>query len=289
MNSAILCLDVGGTELKGAAVSPQGALLAPIRHFPANAQASREALLEHLTRTLDALRQGDVTGAALAFPGPFDYENGICLLRGLDKYESLYRVNLRQALSERLALPGDRIRFCNDVGAFALGELGFGQAARAEKAMFLCIGTGCGSAFGVNGALAGSETPGVPPHGYVYDTPFLEGRIDDYISKRGLQALSRELLGQPLEGRELAERAGMGDEAAIGCFAAFGLRLRDAAAPFLRNFHPDCLCLGGQLTKSAPLFTAPLEELCNTLGTRLYVTTDTSHRALQGLTRLFSK
>ena len=52
MNSAILCLDVGGTELKGAAVSPQGALLAPIRHFPANAQASREALLEHLKQDL---------------------------------------------------------------------------------------------------------------------------------------------------------------------------------------------------------------------------------------------
>lgn len=287
MSSAILCLDVGGTELKGAAVSPRGELLAPIRHLPANAKASREEVLEHLVGTLNRLRQGTVTGAALAFPGPFDYENGVCLLQGLDKYESLYGVNLRAVLSRELGLPGEQIRFCNDVGAFALGELGFGQAAGAEKSIFLCIGTGCGSAFGINGILADSDTPGVPPHGYVYDAPFLDGRIDDYISKRGLQALSRELLGESLEGRELAERAAAGDEAAARCFGAFGLRLRDAAAPFLKDFRPDCLCLGGQLTKSAPLFIGPLEDLCREMGARLYVTSDTSRRALQGLTRLF--
>ena len=34
MDAPYLCLDVGGTEIKGAAVS-EGRVLTPLRHFPA--------------------------------------------------------------------------------------------------------------------------------------------------------------------------------------------------------------------------------------------------------------
>ena len=112
-------------------------------------------------------------------------------MQGLDKYDALYGVDLRQELLHRLSgaglegLEGEDIRFINDVSAFALGEMYFGNARGAEKAMFICIGTGCGSAFGVEGRLADESTPGVPPKGYVYPVPFLDSCIDDYLSKRG--------------------------------------------------------------------------------------------------------
>lgn len=162
----------------------------------------------------------------------------------------------------------------------------FGRAAGAQRAMFICIGTGCGSAFGIGGRLAEDTAPGVPPDGYVYAFPFLDGCIDDYISKRGLLRLTAERLGEPLDGLALAMRAQRGDAAAAGCFRLFGGRLRDALLPFLRDFRPDCLCLGGQITKSAALFLAPLQDACGALGTRLHVAADTSHTALQGLSVL---
>lgn len=284
----IICLDVGGTELKGCAVTPQGELLGEVCHFPARAREAAEPLLAHLAETLKTLGRGltEILGVGLAFPGPFDYENGVCLLRGLDKFESLYGVNLRRELALRLEIPGERIRFCNDVSAFALGHMRFGVAAAAKKAMFLCIGTGCGSAFGLDGRLVGDEVPGVPAHGYVYPTPFLDGCLDDYLSRRGLMALSRQYLGQALEGRELALAAGGGNQAARDCFAAFGQRLKEGAEPFLRSFRPDCLCLGGQITKSAELFLKPLEALCEQLHVTLYTSPDTSKYALKGLSCL---
>lgn len=283
-----MCLDVGGTEIKAAPVGPGGGLLGPVRHFPARAGEPAERLLDHFAAILEDLRQttGGAGGVRMAFPGPFDYENGVCLLRGLDKYDALYGVSLRQALALRLALPEAAFRFCNDVAAFALGEMGFGAARGAARAMFWCIGTGCGSAFGVEGGLAPEGTPGVPPRGYVYPTPFMAGCIDDYISKRGLLALTREQLGTALEGKALAGRAERGDPAACRCFLVFGQRLREAAAPFLRSFRPDRLCLGGQITRSGHLFLGPLEELCRELGVALRVTSDTSLRTLQGLSRL---
>ena len=288
MEKVFLCLDVGGTEIKAAPVDGRGALLRPLRRFPARAGEPAAALLEHFASVIGETGAGlpDAAGVRFAFPGPFDYENGVCLLRGLAKFDSLYGLNLRSSLSARLGVEPGRIRFANDAAAFALGEMGFGCAAGASRALFVCIGTGCGSAFGAGCTLAAEGTPGVPENGYIYSAPYLDGCIDDYISRRGLMELSLDRMGESLDGRALAQRAMEGDARAAGCFLAFGERLRDALSPFLTGFAPELVCLGGQIMKSAPLFLPPLREACRRLGIELAVTDDTSVRALQGLTRI---
>lgn len=290
MAAPLLCLDVGGTELKGAPVD-RGTLLAPLRHFPARSGEDRETLLDHFTAVFRELedtagRPPVPGGLRLAFPGPFDYEKGICLLQGLDKYDALYGVNLRDELyarlQDRLACPGD-IRFINDVAAFALGEIRYGSAAGSERSLSVCIGTGCGSAFGLGDALAPEGTPNVPAGGYIYPAPFLDSCIDDHISKRGLMALCAQRLGRPLEGAQLAALCEQGDPAALACFGEFGARLADALDPYLCGFRPQCLCLGGQITRSFAFFGGKLAERCTELDIALHVTADTSVRALQGL------
>ena len=290
MEDVFLCLDVGGTQIKGAAIREDGETCGDILYFDARAGEGREVLLEHFAEILRRiLPQGaEAAGVRMAFPGPFDYERGICLIRGLDKYESLYGTDLRRELSGRLGIGPERIRFANDAAAFALGEMGFGQARGAERVLCVCIGTGCGSAFGVGGELVTGGMPGVPKDGYLYGQPFLEGCIDDVISRRGLMALTKERLGEALDGKALARRALDGDDAAGKCFLAFGGRLRDALEPFLEAFRPEALCLGGQIMGSAALFLAPVEELCMAAGIRVCITADTSLRTLQGLTRIYA-
>lgn len=133
---AVVCMDVGGTEIKAAPVGAGGRLLAPVQHFPADAGRPADALLAHFAAialaAADLAHGRTVRGVHLAFPGPFDYENGVSRMRKLDKYDALYGVNLREALQRRLAplgLPGESIRFINDVSAYALGEMRFGRAA----------------------------------------------------------------------------------------------------------------------------------------------------------------
>lgn len=288
MKTITLCLDVGGTQIKAAAVDRDGNLEGELRYFPAEAKRDRETLLNHFAAVMEEIRvpESEVAGIRLAFPGPFDYERGICLLRGLDKYDALYGVDLRQAFARRLRIEPERIRFLNDAAAYALGEMGFGHAKGTARALFVCIGTGCGSAFGTDGTLASPGTVGVPENGYIYDAPFLDGCIDDYISRRGLLALTRQRLGTALDGRALAERALQGDGEAGACFLEFGCRVRDALLPFLEGFHPEFLCFGGQITRSAALFLPPVEECCRAADIRVGVTEDTSLRTLQGLARI---
>lgn len=280
-----LCLDVGGTEIKAAPVDRGGNILQPVRHFPARAKEAADVLLAHFAGIFEAIRRGEqaVSGLRLAFPGPFDYEKGICLLQGLDKYDALYQADLRREFSQRTRTAPEDILFTNDASAFALGEMAFGQAKDAVRTLFVCIGTGCGSAFGINGRLAPDGTPGVPDGGYLYHVPYLDGCIDDYLSKRGLMELTRERLGEALDGKALALQAQGGDVWARQCFLTFGERIRDALLPFLSDFRPEAICLGGQITGSAPLFLAPLEASCRSRGIRLYIAGDTSASILRGL------
>lgn len=230
--------------------------LAKFCRDPAIAGADRQTLLENFGRIFISICPENAVPIEidLAFPGPFDYKNGICLLQGLDKYDALYGCNLRRAFYEISGLLEQKIQFINDAAAFALGEMAFGQATQAGRALFVAVGTGCGSAFGVNGFLAEEGTPGVPPNGYFYNAPFRDSCVDDYISRRGLEKLSGEMLGVPLDGRALAERIAAGDERAKACFRCFGEQLCDALQPQIEAFCPDTLCMGDRLWQARHYF-----------------------------------
>ena len=280
MQPLYLCADVGGTQIKTALLTAEGALAAPIGKAPARADLPREPMLEHLTACLLAAAEnapaGAVQGVRLAVPGPFDYPAGICKIEGLAKYGALYGVDLRAELGARLAgslgaAAGD-IRFQNDVAAFALGELRFGCAKGVARGVFVCIGTGCGSAFTLGEDLAPAGTPGMPTDGYIYPLPLRGKRIDDWLSRRGLQTLSGEMLGEQLDGLALARRADAGDAGAQAVWQEFGALLAEALTPVLDAYRPALCCLGGQVTASGVRFLPPLQAACAARGVALACT-----------------
>jgi glucokinase len=96
----------------------------------------------------------------------------------------------------------------------------------------------------------------VPDNGWVYNLPFRTGIADDYISRRGLLTLAREM-GIPLRDRdvkEFAAAADQGDEASITLFHRFGINMAEALDKTLLSFKPEIVVLGGQIAKSGHLF-----------------------------------
>lgn len=290
----IITLDVGGTEIKACALGEKGEALCETACFPSLAKENKEKILENFSRIFSYIADsvnGTLSGTALAFPGDFDYPGGVCLIKGIDKYEGIYGVNLREEFTkilERDIWQNKRIKevpiiFINDVEAFALGEDG-GKG----KLLALAIGTGAGSAFLVDGSPAKNGTPGVPENGWIYPVPFKGSIIDDHLSKRGLKALSEKILGKPLEGKELAELCEKGDKNATAVYKKFGETIAEAVAPFVKEFKPDIFVLGGQVTKSFPLFGEPLKALCEENGALLRITENTSVSAFKGLYKAFS-
>jgi predicted NBD/HSP70 family sugar kinase/mannose-6-phosphate isomerase class I len=288
---AVLALDVGGTTIKSALVLPDGFLLDDPERHEIDGQAPADTVLEQfahvLRRLIDRSQGRRLLGIAVAMPGPFDYERGVSLMHGLGKFDAIAGVPLAAELATRVPeLSNLPWRWINDASAFALGELRYGAARGTDRAMFLTLGTGCGSAFAVGGQLV-TDGPGVPPNGYVYPLEHQGWRIDDVLSQRGVMRLwhdgaaagGNEAQEGANEARDAAEGAhadgaeapdeaveAPADPAAIAALALtgndrakttyrrFGELLATALAPVFSVFRPDLVVLAGQISRSFELF-----------------------------------
>ena len=283
-----IMLDVGGTEIKGGVFDASGALLSGIRNFPAKAGEDPDTIFENFCEVITALHESfpleELKGIGMAFPGPFDYEQGISLMKGLNKYDRIYGMKIPEELKKRSPeLKGVRIRFRHDVEAFARGVYRFGMEKQREKVLCLCIGTGAGSAFLENGEALREKTEEVPENGWIYNSAFRDSILDDYLSVRGLKRLSREIMGEEMDGKRLSELCREKNQEALRVYREFGEILYEGILPFLDSFKPQALILGGQITKSFPYFGEKLEMACKERSIMLIMEENTSLRAMQGL------
>lgn len=302
MNSSIiLAFDVGGTQIKAAAVSG-GTIIGPsVAHYESRAELAADEIINNFVRivrdVIAKVKQDNqrISGLGMAFPGPFDYENGISLIQGLGKFDSLYRLPIGKLLEEALRsdaalqekfAPEFRITFENDAALFGLGEAVYGEAQGADRVVCLTIGTGLGSCFLENGCLVKQRTD-VPENGWLYEVPYRNGIADDYISKRGIIQLALEL-GMDLRGRdvhELANSAISDEPGARQLFELFGQRMALILAPALRVFDPDRIILGGQISKSGFLFAHTFQEGLASQGLRtdVLISQDTLTSTFKGI------
>lgn len=303
MNKYAIAFDVGGHFIKSAVLDEHGRITGgTYAIYPANSKESKHVLIEHFVniikqqanRILD--KQFQIYGVGYAFPGPFDYPGGVSYIKGVDKFESLYGVNLRQEFLARLNADakfaerktGDfLIVFENDANLFALGETLIGKARFYSRSICLTIGTGAGSAFVENGALVTSRSD-VPPNGWIYNEPFEDSIVDDYISKRGIMRLAGEFgIGRHVdEVRAIAEMAVQGDETARKVFHRFGQYIGLMLNRFVRSFRPDAVILGGQIAKSADLFIPGMKETLENRNLAIETVTDTSISTFAGVAKL---
>lgn len=294
-NTYTICFDIGGSTIKAAVLNNACNPICEIQTFPSMAAYSKDVILQNFAHIFGVLLayvpdKKSISGIRLAFPGDFDYENGICLIKGIAKYDALFQTNLKEAFCHLFQtepalspLCGVPVSFLNDVSAFALGESFFGKAHEFSKVIYLCIGTGCGSAFTVDNSLCIDETQGIPSRGWIYCTPFKDSIIDDYISIRGLKNLSISFMKEPLFGLDLFHLAQKDNPDALACFSEFGNRIQEAVSPFLESFSPDCFVFGGQISKSFPYFSKSFLPFCKEKNIYVYHSTQTSLRTLQGL------
>ncbi|WP_309119802.1 ROK family protein [Paenibacillus sp.] len=300
-SSLIVAFDVGGTQIKAAAIVDGAIAQATVSHYASQADLATGPMIARFTDIFaDILAKvgpdAAADGLGVAFPGPFDYEEGVSYIRGLGKFDSLYGLPVGQLLGEALRSDGRtrgrlaphfRIAFENDAALFGLGESGPGGAAEgADRAVCLTIGTGLGSCFLDRGRLV-KQRDDVPPEGWLYTVPYREGIADDYISRRGvLQLAGRHGLdAKRLDVLELAGLADGGDKEAQRLFEEFGRQMADILIPSLLRFQPDRIVLGGQISKSAHLFAPAFREAAAPAGlhAEIRVSRDTLSSTLLGV------
>lgn len=269
-------IDIGGSHIGSCVVDlSSGSILDnTIIKKEADNTAYPSVLLNVWTKCIQASISAsgvNPQGLGFAFPGPFDYRNGICKIEGVDKFEHLFGLDVTHSLLSALqSATGLEVRYINDAGAFALGEAIGGCARDASRIIALTLGTGIGSGF-IAGKQLIETGPSVPANGWVYNLPFDGGIADNAFSTRWFCHRFFELSGKTVAGaKEIADQV-PANPVAGQIFKEYGQRLADFILPLVRQFQADIVVLGGNISRAYSLFGPSLESRLSQQGENIAI------------------
>lgn len=252
----VVGVDIGGSHITAGLIDIEARTLAPgtLVRKAVDPHAAATAIINTWAETIQeavVVLEGAPFYIGIAMPGPFDYEQGISLIRGFNKYESLYGLNVKDMLGHQLGIPVTDIKLKNDAAAFLQGEVFCGAAAGYHRAIGLTLGTGLGSA-----RMVGDDTEA----GAVNVSPLHNGMAEDHISIRWFLQRYEALTGEvPVNVKYIADRVG-DDVYARQVFEEFTANLAIVLQRSIAEEQPDVVVLGGGIANAFDLFYPALRQ-----------------------------
>ena len=131
------------------------------------------------------------------------------------------------------------------------------QQKTLSRSIIVTIGTGLGSTFLENDTVLNELTEGIPEHGYLYNIPYRDGMADDFFSTRWFVNTWNTLFpDKKVSGvKEIAlARFELETDNAQSLFENFASNFVEFITPFLLNFKPEKLIIGGNIAKASDFF-----------------------------------
>ena len=103
-------VDIGGSHISSVLVDVSSRKVFPesAAEQKINNRAAAEEILAGwsvaIKKTLSHISVDELLGIGFAMPGPFDYAAGVSLIKGVEKYDSLYGINVGDELKKILNL-----------------------------------------------------------------------------------------------------------------------------------------------------------------------------------------
>lgn len=263
MKKVVIALDVGGTTIKAALVTGEPEIVFQSPAVKARSGSEADVVLENFRFIIEAQlaeaagHQCAPVGIGIGMPGPFNYEQGVSKL--WHKFRSLYNVNVKAFLEEKLGLP---VLFINDADAFALGAW-WGEHRDEARFLGITLGTGLGSGFIVDGEVV-TEGEGIPADGEIWEFLYDGGKLEEVVTKKGLErayVVKTHGVEAGTSVERIAKRARAGDEAALAAFGDLAVALGEGLAAAAGEFHATHIVLGGQISKASDLFLAEAQAV----------------------------
>jgi len=248
-------VDIGGSHITAALVdsSTYRVIDSSLKRERVASMDEAEVIIQSWVTALSSLIPDAGEKAiyiGIAMPGPFDYKEGISLMKNQQKYDALYGMNIRQVLSERLGVPGDHIVFINDAEAFLRGELASGAAADFEHAIGITLGTGLGSTSNCKGEVQDMNLAFMPFHDSI---------AEEYISTRWFLKRYQELTGKAAKNVE--DMLATADPSVREeLFEEFSGNLAAFLNAFIAEEHPQVLVVGGNIARCWDHFIGKVKD-----------------------------
>lgn len=263
----ILTADIGGSHITAAICDLESHSILPqsITRVDVDSKGSAEYILacweSAFKQVLEKGMASSISGISIAMPGPFDYEKGISYIIGLDKYESLYGMDIKCYFSRLMDIDHQNVRFRNDAESTIAGEALKGAGKDYKRVMGVTLGTGLGSAFTEN-AITKDLNLG--------SNLYKETIADDYLSTRWFLRRYLELVGVPLTSgvKELAGLA-PSNKIARDIFMEFAINMNEFLSGPVVRFDPEVLIICGNIAKASQFFLPYLTKELNSISIKV--------------------
>jgi glucokinase len=259
-------VDLGGTNLRAAAVDQRGAILEKIS-LSTDLAAGRDAVIEDIVANIAGLRQtmgrGGLVGVGIGVPGFIRMKEGMIVgshnMPGFDNFP------VRDEISRRLGSP---VILENDANAAALGEKWMGAGRDVQDLVLLTLGTGIGGGVISHGRVLHGYVGMAGELGHITVMPYgnpcgcgNRGCLEKHASATAIEAMAKLCaLGDNLTAKDVHDLALLGNGNARRIFVSMGRALGIALASLVNIFNFPLYLLSGGMVPAWDLFAPAMFE-----------------------------
>jgi glucokinase len=260
-------LDLGGTNLRAAAIDHDGKLLdktSGATHF----SEGREAVMADMVRAISLLREKhgpkDLAGIGIGVPGFIAIKEGV--IRNSNNLPFLENFPIRDEIERRL---GTFVILENDANAAALGEKWMGAGRTVDDLVLLTLGTGIGGGIIYGGRVIRGYLGMAGELGHMTIVPNgnpcgcgSQGCVEKHASATAVTAMANLMkLGENLTSKEVYELARRDDEPgakAREIWRVMGESLGLVLAGLVNTFNFPLYLLSGGMLPAWEFFAPPM-------------------------------
>ena len=269
MSAYSIGVDLGGTNLRAAAIDDRGKMIEKISGST-HIKEGRDAVVNDMVQAIDSLRKrtpGDLAGVGIGVPGFILIEKGVIV--GSNNLAPLENYPIRDEIEKRL---GTKVILENDANAAALGEKWIGAGKDVNDLVLLTLGTGVGGGIVSDRRVLEGSVGMAGEIGHITVVPNGNpcgcgntGCLEKHASATAIGAMARLIgLGADLTALDVYNLAVKDDRRAKAIFTSMGQHLGIALATLINIFNfPLYLLSGGPLPAwdfFAPAMIAEVEK-----------------------------
>jgi len=275
MKEIVIAVDLGGTNLRMAAVDRSGAVLFRTRReTPRGERAEKivRAIVESAIECQKNCSDFQVKAICAAVPATVSAERGLILkapnLPALDDFQ------MAVALEKEL---GIKSILENDANAAAVGENWLGASKGFGNSIFVTLGTGVGGGIIINGKILRGMDGTAGEIGHICVEPLgvpcgcgSRGCLEQYSSATAIVRLAKDLESQypqsnlkqrlRLTAYDVYQAGTQGDELALEVFRQMGFYLGVALGGLINVLNPETIIIGGGASAGWSLFLPHLQK-----------------------------
>jgi glucokinase len=278
-DSYVIGVDLGGTNIRVASVSPSGAILR-VERLKTGAHDGYEAVIKRIVSAVNSVSEqmgSRPSAVGLAVPGAIDFAKGV--VTRSPNFPDWSNAPVARDVANLLGLP---VVIENDGNAAAVGEGWIGSARGVGNFVMMTLGTGVGGGVVLDGRIWRGSTGMAGEIGHI---PVREGGrvcgcgkqgcLETYASANGVARTARERIGEEkahrllemasgipgkIDSNLMAQGAGMGDPFCMEIFEEAGRGLGKAMAVIALTLDVAHFVIGGGMAAAMPFLLASMRR-----------------------------